>query len=140
MTPNMTKDPNHFARLTRWLTIPALACVPLHAQASCDEAVTTIEINECAQAEFDKTEAELNRVWKEVMARLAERADEPDVVDAKAKLRIAQKTWVTYREQDCQAVYTLYQGGTMRTLMYLGCMTGHADRRTRELSEWLAEG
>ena len=115
-------------------------CLPLTAQADCAEATTTLEINDCAQQEFDKTEVELNRVWKQVMAALDERADEPDVVAAKAQLRTAQKTWVNYREQDCQAVHTMHQSGSIRTLMYLGCMTSHADRRTRELSEWLAEG
>ena len=122
------------------LLVAVSVFLPQTAQASCDDAVTTMEINDCAQQEFDKTEAELNRVWKQVMAHLDELADEPDAVAAKAQLRTAQKTWVNYREQDCQAVYTMHQSGSIRTLMHLGCKTAHADRRTRELSEWLAEG
>lgn len=109
--------------------------------ADCGEtAETTIELNDCAKQEFDRAEARLNTTWKQVMARLDERADEPDATAAKTQLRDAQRTWVKFREQDCQAVYTLYQGGTMRTLMHLGCLTGHADRRTKDLEEWLAEG
>ncbi|MBK8283797.1 MAG: DUF1311 domain-containing protein [Ahniella sp.] len=117
-----------------------VAVLPMNVRASCDDPVTTLEINDCAQQEFDKTEAELNRVWKQVMGYLDELADEPDAAAAKAQLRTAQRTWVDYREQDCQAVHTMHQSGSIRTLMYLGCKTSHADRRTRELSEWLAEG
>lgn len=112
-----------------------------HATGDCGEtAETTIELNDCAKQELDRAEARLNKTWKEVMARLAERTDEPDATAAREQLRDAQRTWVKFREQDCQAVYTLWQSGTMRTLLHLGCLSGHADRRTKDLEEWLAEG
>lgn len=41
-----------------------------------------------------------------------------------------------FREADCNALYELYRDGTIRTVMYIGCMQAHAEQRIKELKEY----
>lgn len=99
----------------------------------CGSALSTPEVNECARRDHEKVEARLNQVYKRTLASLVE---EPDALDAKAQLIIAQREWVKFRELDCQAKFTLHQSGTIRTLVYFGCMDNHAQARIAQLEDW----
>jgi uncharacterized protein YecT (DUF1311 family) len=100
---------------------------------NCDNAMTTHDINLCADAELQKVEKNLNVVYQRVMAALA-KAEDPTV---RTQLLEAQRAWVKFREADCDAVYSHHQGGTMRTVMHIGCMQQHAERRIADLEEFL---
>lgn len=57
-------------RVLMSMTIGLLLTEPAFAedQSICPDAQTTIEIGECVSKEYDKADAELNAVWKKVMA------------------------------------------------------------------------
>jgi len=102
----------------------------------CSKAFTTPDMNECARIEQEKVEAELNATYKRALAFLDGR-DPPikeDAARAKAKLIEAQRAWITFRESDCEAVYSLNSSGTIRTLMWIGCMRSRAEQRIKELN------
>ncbi|MCK7595620.1 lysozyme inhibitor LprI family protein [Pseudomarimonas salicorniae] len=108
------------------------------AEEVCDSAVTTVELNACAAKELEKAEEALNATYRRVLGQLAEAGEsDPDAKLAREQLVAAQRLWIKYREADCRAVFTLHQSGTMRTLMELGCMSGHATQRTRELESFI---
>jgi uncharacterized protein YecT (DUF1311 family) len=104
----------------------------------CDKAVNTLEINDCASIEKEKVESQLNATYKSVIQKLEH--PEPEVADdylaTKKALVEAQRAWVKFREADCDATYTWHRGGTIRTLMYIGCMQAHAEQRIKELKEY----
>ncbi|CAG7857461.1 hypothetical protein MCAMS1_02295 [biofilm metagenome] len=101
----------------------------------CGKAITTPDINECASVEQEKVEVQLNAAYKKIIQKLDH--PEPDFAEhyavIKKDLVDAQRAWVKFREADCTAVYTLYRDGTIRNVMYIGCMQSRAEQRMKEL-------
>ena len=87
---------------------------------------TTQDINECAKREYDKADAELNKVYRELISKVKD-------VRLKNKLIAAQRTWIKFRDESCNFVYEFHKEGTMRTVMLLGCLTMTTENRTKEL-------
>jgi uncharacterized protein YecT (DUF1311 family) len=117
--------------MRRTLFLFALATASAPALAlDCKNAMSTPEINECAAAEQKAVEAKLNEVYRRVIKSLDTNKDS---AAAKDKLVLAQRAWVKFREADCEAVYENWAGGTIRTVMYIGCMQQHAEHRIKDL-------
>lgn len=95
----------------------------------CKNAVATPDINECAAVEQKKTEDKLNLVYQQVIKSITD-------AETKKALTEAQRAWVKFREADCKAIYTQYKTGTARTVMYIGCMQGHAETRIKDLEDF----
>jgi uncharacterized protein YecT (DUF1311 family) len=118
-------------RVFAWFVL--VSCTATFA-LDCNKAITTTEVNECASIEQKKVEARLNEAYQRVTKSL----DQPDTdlekfSQVKSGLIAAQREWVKFRETDCQALYTYYQGGTIRGLMFIGCMQSHAENRIKDL-------
>ena len=110
------------------------------AQDACEKAYTTPEINACARKDLDRADAALNSMYQSVLTRLTKASkDEPESGEAKLQLIAAQREWVRFREDDCQAIFTLWRTGTIRTLQYLTCMQSHAEQRTKELHNYVPD-
>lgn len=106
----------------------------------CSKAITTPDINECASIDQKKVEAKLNKVYQRVLKSL----DKPDAPlepysEMRKTLVAAQREWVKFREADCDAVYQKHVSGTIRTVMYIGCMQSHAEKRIKELEDYESE-
>jgi uncharacterized protein YecT (DUF1311 family) len=108
------------------------------AQDACEKAHTTPEINACARKELDLADVALNSMYQSVLTQLTQASkDEPESGEAKLQLIAAQREWVRFREHDCQAIFTLWRTGTIRTLQYLTCMQMHAEQRTKQLHNYV---
>ncbi len=59
--------------------------------------------------------------------------------DVFLKLRDAQRTWITFRDQDCAAAAFLYDGGSFEPDRRLQCLSDRTATRTIELLEFLEE-
>lgn len=60
---------------------------------NCQNAVTQQDMNQCATSDYKKADTELNRTYKEVLAKTS--------VGQRALLKSAQQTWIKYRDADC---------------------------------------
>ncbi|KAB7693010.1 DUF1311 domain-containing protein [Plesiomonas shigelloides] len=138
-----------FTRAREWLTasllLAGMAVMPVAHGASqasapeqdCGNAANTLEINACLQKQQEQTEAQLNQVYREVLAQISAESAQPDSPAQMKQLFItAQRAWISFREKDCQAVYTFWSQGTIRNAMYLGCMRSRAEQRIKELQEY----
>ena len=107
----------------------------------CETQRNTIEMTVCAKKQFDQGEKELNQSYQSLLKKLS-RPDEADIrySAVKKQLVAAQRAWVTFRENDCQALKTFNEGGTISSIVYLGCMVSHADERTKNLREFIPGG
>jgi uncharacterized protein YecT (DUF1311 family) len=105
------------------------ACAGSAFALDCKNAVSTPEINECASVEQKKVEDKLNKVYQQVIKSIGE-------ADTRKALVEAQRAWVQFREADCKAVYEQYKTGTIRTVMYIGCMQQHAEVRIKNLEDF----
>lgn len=116
--------------------VTLLASLPA-AAVDCAQAITTPDINACAAAEQKKVETELNTVYQHVLHGLEQASTDAERNrKTRAALVEAQRAWVKFREADCKAVFTRHEGGTIRTVMYLGCMQTHAEARIKDLEEY----
>lgn len=120
--------------------LPALLlAMALHAQAAdlCPGANTTIEINECMSQRFTVADRELNRAYQDLLKRID--GSDPQHVDrgtVRRRLTEAQRSWVEFRKQDCEGMYKLFEGGSIRNARFHGCMIEHTERRITELKNW----
>jgi uncharacterized protein YecT (DUF1311 family) len=105
----------------------------------CNKAVSTPDINECARINQEKTEKLLNEVYRRVLKQIEEINKNPEnesQKDFKKNFIEAQRLWVKFREADCNNVYTYWSGGTIRGVMFSGCMQARAEQRIKELREY----
>jgi uncharacterized protein YecT (DUF1311 family) len=120
-----------------------LAVAPATAQepsaADCSEALSTVEMNNCAGAELEKADAELNRVYAKAIAAVPGMATDETPFDAKsweAALRASQRAWLAFRDAECEEhVAKFWGGGTGATVDILGCKTEKTELRTKELKQ-----
>lgn len=107
--------------------------------ADCTEAMSTVEMNACAGAEFEKADAELNRVYKEAIASIPEMAtdEQPfDMASWEEALRASQRAWIAFRDAECEGhVEKFWGGGTGGTVDIIGCKTEKTEQRTKELKQ-----
>ena len=96
-----------------------------HARAQCDDAKTTLQINECFAKELKKANAELDRVYRST-------AKDLDPADAEL-LRKAQSAWVAYRDAQCEAEFALWDGGTGGPAARMACKLELTHQRIKEI-------
>jgi uncharacterized protein YecT (DUF1311 family) len=96
----------------------------------CDEARTQVEMNECADREYKKADAELNRVYQQLM-RASGGKD--------AKLKAAQLAWIKFRDAQCDYEAAFNEGGSMQPMTYSFCLADVTGARTKQLRESLKE-
>lgn len=101
------------------------------ARAQCDDAKTTLQINECFAKELKKADAELNSVYQSTMKKL-----EP--ADA-VLLRKAQRAWLVYRDAQCEADRALWGQGTGGPAAFMSCKLELTRKRTAEIQKTYSE-
>ena len=88
-------------------------------------------MNDCSKKEFEKADAELNKVYKQLMGKLEG--------EHKDKLKATELTWIKYRDSNCECEAYLNQGGTIYPLVYNSCLTKMTNNRIKEIKEYLDE-
>ena len=98
-------------------------------------AQTQGEMNQQACGEYKKADAELNKVYQQVL-----RENKTDVVFAR-KLRNAQRAWVTYRDAHVESLYPSanprFEYGSVYPMCYCEALTELTKKRTEELRRWI---
>lgn len=111
---------------------------------NCAAPETDEQATECATADFDKADKELNAVYKTLMATKTEEDKEAAAenspyggqVDA---LKKSQRAWIYFRDAQCSLVGLQFAGGTIQPTMETTCQADLTKARTSELQK-LSEG
>lgn len=116
------------------LLLFALACVgPAHGASSCEDTAD-LSAGNCLKSASDEAEVELNAAYRGLLSRLSSTTGQPGAHAAmRETLRLAQRSWVAYREADCRALYMLHEGQNAQEMNYIRCMTTRAKTRIQEL-------
>ena len=117
-----------------------LAATAAHAadEVDCATAVTTVDLNACAEQSLDVADKALNETYKKILADLALPDTENAAGNAKwtEALKVSQRAWVAFRDADCDKLMVHEAGGgTATTGAILGCMTEMTDARTKNLKD-----
>lgn len=105
----------------------------------CSNAVSTYQMNHCSGLEFEKADAELNRVYKDALAAIPDMAVDEPRLNAKsweAALRASQRAWIAFRDAECdEHVPMFWTGGSGATADVIGCKTELTQARSKALKE-----
>lgn len=100
-----------------------------------DTAVSDDEISNCATQELDAAQDALETTYSAALAeldRLASQGD-PTARNAQEQLSITQKKWAEFVDSDCDVVFLLNAGGSLRIPTTLKCKADHTMQRVKEL-------
>ena len=86
---------------------------------------TQLEINETANVKFKKADAELNKVYKQLMAILDK--------NEKQLLIQSEKDWMKFRDSHCKFDASQYEGGSIQPLIYSTCLEELTKKRITEI-------
>ena len=86
----------------------------------------------CAHLAFKKSDAELNRVYQQLMKKVA-----ADGEKYQRKLQEAQRAWLKYRDANCESEVALNEGGTIYPMVYNYCLASMTEERTKRMKEML---
>lgn len=104
---------------------------PQGGKNPCENAGSQFEATECSAREYKKADAELNRVYQQVLKQ--------EDKDGQARLKTAQLAWLKFRDTECEYESGEYIGGTIRPMVENFCLTSVTNDRTNQLKEILKE-
>ena len=88
-------------------------------------AQTQGEMNMKAQREYQKSDAELNKVYQKLIKILTK--------EDKQLLIVAQKYWLKFRDSHCKFESKQYDGGSMQPLVLSTCLNEQTKKRINDL-------
>src|SRR5258706_10094828 len=111
------------------LSLSLLVTFPSHAQhmnapdSPCAQVVVTSYLVDCLSKARASSDTELNSLYQRVRARL----DASEV----RQLTETQRLWIQYRDANCAAERSLYEGGTASNPAYIWCLEAMTRARTK---------
>ena len=107
--------------------------------APCNPGGSQMEMNACAADAFERADAALNRLWREVVADAQQAAREIDRSHdtrptSEAVIRDAQRAWITFRDGQCTYEAYADRGGSIEPLVYDECRARLTRERIAQLS------
>jgi uncharacterized protein YecT (DUF1311 family) len=97
----------------------------------CPGSNTQHELNQCAARARDKADAELNKVYRELIKDTG--------TTERAKLRAAQLAWIKFRDAQCDYESIGNKGGSIYPMVASFCLARVTTARTKQLQEILRE-
>lgn len=114
-----------------FLSVAAMA-LPAKAADKCANAQTQAAMNECAGLAYKKSDAELNKLYKEISERLLN--NDEDVLKLLVK---AQRAWISYRDAECTFASSPSAQGSIYPVIYAQCLKNLTDARIEEFTTYL---
>ena len=96
--------------------------------------MTQAEANACSRREYEEADAEMNKVYDQLMSELSGGGGKDQ-----QKLKQAQLLWLQYRDANCESEASIYEGGTIRPAIYNLCLTSMTRERAMRIKAFLAE-
>lgn len=94
-------------------------------------AQTQSEMNATAYANYKKADAQLNKVYKQLMVIL-DKNEMPLLIQA-------EKDWVKFRDSHCKFDASQYEGGSIQPLIYSNCLEELTKKRIVEIKASIKE-
>lgn len=89
-------------------------------------------MNVCSGKSYEKVDGELNKLYKQIEARLKDDADTTKL------LVTAQRAWVAYRDAECGFSSSMVAQGTVYPFIHSSCLEGLTQNRIKDLKGYLS--
>lgn len=116
---------------TLFLMLP-MSILPAKAEDKCANAQTQAAMNACAGSAYKQSDAELNRLYKEISQRLLNNDE-----DALKLLVKAQRAWIAYRDAECTFAASPSAQGSIYPVIYAQCLKTITDARIDAFTTYL---
>ncbi len=124
----MTKRILLFLLISLLITSVSSAQEP-ESKDPCEDAMTTVEMQECLGQQYQKWDTELNLVYKKIRSKLS--------AARKPKLKEAQLAWIVFRDKSAEFEASEEEGGSIYSLVYLSVMASLTEQSVENLREIL---
>jgi uncharacterized protein YecT (DUF1311 family) len=96
---------------------------------------------QCAQIEFEKADAELNKIWPELKAQAEEedKRDGPDKQDFADALTASQQAWSIFRDAECKWQSYAAKGDPLEPMLVNICKAKLTRERVKQLQTGVSE-
>lgn len=117
--------------ISKTLVIVPVVLVSSMSFADCDKNLNQTDLNICTAQEYKKEDQKLNKLYQAYSAKLgsAERK----------QFTAIQKSWVNYKDKDCQYAAQGYKGGSIYPMVLNECLTEKTEDRIDDLEDYLKE-
>lgn len=115
------------------IALGAAASLPLTAARAddCDNAMTQAAMNECSDKAYKASDAELNKLYRQVDERLK------DDADPRRLLISAQRAWVNFRDAECKFSTSRSSGGSIHPMVVSMCLDDLTKKRVEDFKQAL---
>lgn len=97
---------------------------------NCTNTQTQLEINRCADLEYQAVDLKLNQVYQQLRANINNSYEEKQLINA-------QLAWLKFRDLNCEYAADKYKGGSIQPFIYSSCLTQLTKERVRHLESYL---
>ncbi|MGS0681430.1 lysozyme inhibitor LprI family protein [Shewanella sp. 125m-7] len=109
------------------LALALFSNASLAKELDCQNAYSTIALNQCAAQTLDAANIELQTYLAKIYQH---KSYDPELVSA---IKLAQVDWQQYLQSHCDSIYTQWRDGTIRGVMTISCKTKLTRQRTHEV-------
>jgi len=97
------------------------------SETICKSALTTRDMIDCYKQELEKATQQVGALEERIASRLSD--------EEKAVFKSAIAAWGSYLDANCRSEAVLYKGGTMESVVFLGCKLQLTKERINQLSK-----
>jgi uncharacterized protein YecT (DUF1311 family) len=118
-----------------WTTVAAVAVISsaacardmLYPMQDCNRANTQLDLDQCAQANFEAADRRLNEVYHAAMDAAGDEG-------TRTQLRDSERAWIAFRDRECaRQVGPREGGGSIWPMNLANCLEEKTAKRIREL-------
>lgn len=120
------------AIFTAMLAVAAVVSTTAANADQCEKVgATQAAINECYNDAYRKSDAELNKLYKKIMARLKKDPKATELLVA------AQRAWIAFRDAECGFQSSGVAGGSAGPMIYSSCLDRLTTSRIGDFTSYL---
>lgn len=117
--------------ISKTLVIVPVLLISSMSFADCDGNLNQTDLNMCTAQEYKKADQKLNKLYQAYSAKLSSAE--------RKQFTAIQKSWVNYKDKDCQYTAQGYKGGSMYPTVLNTCLTEKTEDRIDDLENYLEE-
>jgi uncharacterized protein YecT (DUF1311 family) len=106
-------------------------------QPNCDQPMAQMEMNYCSAWSAKLSDRQLNLAYQQVKQHYNRNDDQQYRQMRLNHLIDAQLDWIKYRDSNCKWEASKYDGGSIQSMIYSGCLDRMTQQRTQELLDSL---
>ena len=105
--------------------------VQIAQQPNCKNPQTALDMNVCSSQEFQTADSKLNQLYQQLQAKISSRQ--------KQRLTVAQRTWIKFRDENCDYAKGQFEGGSLAASTYGYCRARVTQERIKDLEGYLKQ-